>query len=155
MERITLRCYEMFLGPLEQAKPWDVKGIEGVHRFLKKFWRLFFKDDAFAVSDEEASPEELKILHQCIKRVNEDIERFAFNTVVSELMICVNGLTDLNCNKRSVLSPLTVLLSPYAPFIAEELWELLGNKGGISYAEYPGHNEQYLVENTHKIPGIL
>jgi leucyl-tRNA synthetase len=144
----TLRLYEMFLGPIEQAKPWDTNGIEGVHKFLKKYWRLFFDKDSFNVSDETPAEDELKILHKTIKKVQEDIERFSFNTAVSSFMICVNELGSMNCNKLQVLSPLTRLLAPFAPHITEEIWALLGNKTSINQAEFPELNEKYLVEDT-------
>lgn len=148
----SLRCYEMFMGPLEQHKPWEIKGIEGVHRFLKKFWRLFHSEEAFRISDEQPEKAPMKVLHKTIKKISEDIERYSFNTVVSELMICTNELTDLQCNHRSVLEPLVVLLAPYAPFMAEELWEKLGHPGGISYATFPEYDEKYLVEDAHNYP---
>jgi leucyl-tRNA synthetase len=148
----TLRCYEMFLGPLEQHKPWDVQGITGVHGFLKKLWRLFHDEEAFNVCDDEPTKEELKSLHKTIKKVKEDIERFAFNTPVSTYMICVNELTALKCNKRAILSDLCIILSPYAPHIAEELWAKLGNTKSISNAVFPKHNEAYLTESNHKYP---
>lgn len=148
----TLRLYEMFLGPLEQHKPWDTKGIEGTSRFLKKLWRLFHNENGFAVSDETASPEELKALHKAIKKVVEDIDRYSFNTVVSTLMICVNELSDLKCNKRSVLSELVVLVSPYAPHIAEELWSKLGNRNSVSFAKLPEFNPAFLVEDSITYP---
>ncbi|PCJ28542.1 MAG: leucine--tRNA ligase [Flavobacteriales bacterium] len=148
----TLRCYEMFLGPLEQHKPWDVQGITGVHGFLKKLWRLFHNEEAFTISEEEPTKEELKSLHKTIKKIKEDIERFAFNTPVSTFMICVNELTALKCNKREILSDLCIILSPYAPHIAEELWSKLGNTESITYAVFPKHNEEYLTESNHKYP---
>ena len=148
----TLRCYEMFLGPLEQHKPWDTQGITGVHGFLKKLWRLFHDDNGFVVSDETPTNEELKSLHKTIKKVKEDIERFSFNTPVSAYMICVNELTAQKCNKRAILEPLLIILAPYAPHIAEELWAKLGNKESITYAVYPKFNEAYLVESNHKYP---
>ncbi len=149
----TLRLYEMFLGPLEQDKPWDTNGIEGVFRFLRKFWKLYFTDeDKFVVSNETPSAEELKSLHKAIKKVTSDIERFSFNTGVSAFMICANELTDLKCHKREILEPLAILLSPYAPHITEELWEALGNKESISTATYPVHNEEYLAENNFEYP---
>lgn len=148
----TLRCYEMFLGPLEQHKPWDTQGITGVHGFLKKLWRLFHDDNGFNVSDEVPTKEELKSLHKTIKKVKEDIERFSFNTPVSAYMICVNELTALKCNKRAILKDLCIILSPYAPHIAEELWAKLGNKESISEAVYPKYNEEYLTESNHKYP---
>src|SRR6476619_3919832 len=126
----TFRMYEMFLGPVEQSKPWDTKGIEGVHRFLKKFWRLFKDDEKpegsdWLIKDEEATNEELKVLHKAIKKIEEDTERFSFNTGVSAFMIATNELTDLKCHKRSILEPLVILLAPYAPHIAEELYQQL------------------------------
>jgi len=148
----TLRCYEMFLGPLEQHKPWDVQGITGVHGFLKKLWRLFHNETEFIVSDEAPTKEELKTLHKTIKKIKEDIERFAFNTPVSTFMICVNELTAQKCNKRAILSDLCIILSPYAPHIAEELWAKLGNTESITYAVFPKHNEEYLTESNHKYP---
>jgi len=148
----TLRCYEMFLGPLEQHKPWDVQGITGVHGFLKKLWRLFHNDETFNVSDEEPTKEELKSLHKTIKKIKEDIDRYAFNTPVSTFMICVNELTTLKCNKQAILSDLCIILSPYAPHIAEELWSKLGNTESISTAVFPKHNEEFLTESNHKYP---
>ncbi len=150
----TLRMYEMFLGPLEQSKPWDTKGINGVHNFLRKFWRLFHdKEGNFAVSEEKPSKESLKTLHKTIKKVTEDLNRYSFNTVVSTLMICVNELNDQKCHHREVLEPLTVLISPYAPFIAEELWTKLGHEEGtVSQASFPVFEEQYLVESSHEYP---
>ena len=144
----TLRLYEMFLGPLEQSKPWDTKGIDGVNRFLKKVWRLFYDRDGLIVSDEKATPEELKALHKLIGKVRVDIEAFSFNTAVSAFMIAVNELTDLKCNKREILEQLIVLLSPFAPHIAEELWEALGHKESITYAAFPEYVEAYTVENS-------
>jgi len=149
----TLRMYEMFLGPLEQSKPWDTKGIEGVYRFIRKFWRLFHdKDNNFLVSNDEPTNDELKILHKTIKRVNEDTERFSFNTAVSTFMICVNELQEKKTNKRLILEPLTVLLSPYAPHICEELWQLLGNTESVTFAKIPSYDEKYLVEDTFTYP---
>lgn len=149
----TLRIYEMFLGPLEYHKPWDTKGIEGVFRFIKKLWRLYQDHDGnFRISDEEPSKDELKVLHRTIKKVREDIERFSFNTAVSTFMICVNDLSDLACSKKSVLEPLAILLSPYAPHIAEELWQLLGHDESIAEQKYPEWDGQYLVESTFLYP---
>jgi leucyl-tRNA synthetase len=143
----------MFLGPLEQDKPWDTNGIEGVFRFLKKLWKLYFdEENNLIVSDENPSEKELKPLHKAIKKVTSDIERFSFNTGVSAFMICVNELSDLRCNKRQILEPLAVLLSPYAPHITEEIWEKLGHQQSISTAEYPVHNEEYLAENSFEYP---
>ena len=149
----TLRLYEMFLGPLEQSKPWDTKGIDGVHRFLRKFWRLFHNDEhEFYVSDEAPSQSELKTLHKTVKKVEADIENFSFNTAVSAFMICVNELGELKCNKRDILQPLTVLLSPFAPHIAEELWSLLGNETSVVTAQFPTYDESLLVENSFEYP---
>lgn len=150
----TLRMYEMFLGPLEQSKPWNTNGIEGVFKFLRKFWKLFHDDDFnFLVSEEEPSKGEYKALHKIIRKVEEDIERFSFNTSVSSFMICVNELTDLKCNKRKILQDLVIVLAPYAPHITEELWTLLGNEAGeISTAPYPVFNPEYLVENEFSYP---
>ena len=144
----TLRLYEMFLGPLEQSKPWDTKGIDGVNRFLRKVWRMFYDRDGFIVTDEKASPEELKALHKLIAKVRSDIESFSFNTAVSAFMIAVNELTDLKCSKREILEQLIVLLSPFTPHIAEELWEALGHKESISYAAFPEYVEAYTIENN-------
>ena len=144
----TLRLYEMFLGPLEQSKPWDTKGIDGVNRFLRKVWRMFYDRDGFIVTDEKASPEELKALHKLIGKVRSDIESFSFNTAVSAFMIAVNELTDLKCSKREILEQLVVLLSPFTPHIAEELWEALGHKESITYASFPEYVEAYTIENT-------
>ncbi len=154
----TLRLYEMFLGPLEQAKPWSTAGLSGVHSFLKKLWRLYHTDEqtqdeeTFFVSDEKASATALKILHKTIKKVTEDIEQFSFNTAVSSLMICVNELTKENCHAREVLTPLAILIAPYAPHIAEELWEKLGHIESISTADYPLHQEALLKETTKTYP---
>ena len=144
----TLRLYEMFLGPLEQSKPWDTKGIDGVNRFLKRVWRMFYDRDGFIVTDEKATPDELKALHKLIGKVKSDIEEFSFNTAVSAFMIAVNELYDLKCNKREILEPLTILLSPFAPHIAEELWEALGHGESITYAAFPEYIEAYTIENT-------
>ena len=144
----TLRLYEMFLGPLEQSKPWDTKGIDGVNRFLKRIWRMFYDRDNFIVSDEKANPEELKTLHKLIGKVQTDIEAFSFNTAVSAFMIAVNELYDHKCCKREILEPLIILLSPFAPHICEELWSALGHEGSISYAGFPEYNEAYTVENN-------
>jgi leucyl-tRNA synthetase len=149
----TLRMYEMFLGPLEQSKPWNTNGIEGVFKFLRKFWRLFHNDAwEFKVSDEEPTKAELKALHKIIKKVQEDIERFSFNTSVSSFMIAVNELTDLKCNKRRILQDLVIVLSPYAPHITEELWSLLGNKESLTFATYPVFNPAYMVEDEFSYP---
>ncbi len=147
----TLRMYEMFLGPLEQSKPWDTNGIDGVHKFLRRFWSLFTdRDGNLALSDEKATPAELKTLHKTLKKVQEDIENFSFNTSVSAFMICLNELG--RCNKREVLEPLVVLIAPFAPHIAEELWELLGHTASVCDAEFPRYNPEYLVENSFEYP---
>ena len=149
----TLRMYEMFLGPLEQFKPWDTKGINGVHNFLRKLWRLMHDaDNSFVVSEEEPNKAELKSLHKTIKKVCEDIERYSFNTVVSTLMICVNELNDLKCNKRSIMNDVLVLLSPYAPHIAEELWEKLGNSTSVTQAALPVFDAAHLQEDAITYP---
>lgn len=146
----TLRLYEMFLGPLEQSKPWDTNGIDGVHRFLRKLWSLFYKGDEFIVVDAEPTKEELKALHKLIKKVSSDIENFSFNTSVSASMICVNELTALKCSKKAILQDLVVTLAPFAPFIAEELWHALGNTNSVCEAEWVKYNEAYLVEDAFK-----
>ena len=148
----TLRMYEMFLGPIEQAKPWNTAGISGVHNFLKKFWRLFYEGDQWIVEDKEASKKELKILHETIKKLTDDIENFSFNTCVSALMICVNELTALSCHTRTILSPLTILLAPFAPHIASELWEKLGNSTQLDFEDFPLAENAYLVEDTKNYP---
>ena len=149
----TLRLYEMFLGPLEQSKPWDTKGIDGVNRFLKKFWRMFWnREGEWVVSDEKASPAELKALHKLIKKVSTDIENFSFNTSVSAFMIALNELTDLKCNKKEILEQMVILLTPFAPHITEELWSLLGNAESVSKASFPEYVEAYTVENTFEYP---
>ncbi|PRX52237.1 leucine--tRNA ligase [Salegentibacter salegens] len=148
----TLRMYEMFLGPLEQAKPWNTAGITGVHNFLKKLWKLYHNGEQFEVSDEKASADSLKSLHKTIKKVTEDIEEFSFNTSVSTFMICVNELSVQKCNSREVLEPLVILLAPYAPHISEELWSKLGNSESVVTAEYPVFEEKYLVESTKNYP---
>ena len=144
----TLRLYEMFLGPLEQSKPWDTKGIDGVNRFIRKVWRMFYDRDGFIVTDQKPSADELKALHKLIGKVKTDIESFSFNTAVSAFMIAVNELNDLKCNKRDILEPLIILLSPFTPHIAEELWEALGHKESITYASFPEYVEAYTIENT-------
>ncbi len=148
----TLRLYEMFLGPLEQAKPWNTAGITGVSGFLKKLWRLYFDDNGLQVSDAEPTAEMYKALHKTIKKVTEDIENFSFNTSVSQFMICVNELATLKCNHRAILEPLAVLISPYAPHIAEELWSQLGHEGSISTVAFPVCEEKYLVESEKEYP---
>ena len=148
----TLRLYEMFLGPLEQAKPWNTAGISGVYNFLRKLWRLYFNDNGWQVTDEAPTPEMLKALHKTIKKVNEDIENFSFNTSVSQFMICVNELLSLKCHHRDVLAPLSVLVAPFAPHIAEELWKRLGNTESVTYAPYPVHEDKYLQEDSKEYP---
>ena len=148
----TFRMYEMFLGPVEQDKPWDTKGIEGVHRFLKKLWRLFFGENGLQVTDEKATPEELKVLHKTIKKIEEDTERFSFNTCVSAFMVCVNELTDLKCTKREVLEQLLIILAPYAPHVSEELWHQLGHGDTILDAPFPKFEAGYLVESSKEYP---
>jgi leucyl-tRNA synthetase len=149
----TLRMYEMFLGPLEQSKPWNTHGIDGVWKFTKKLWRLFHDEAGnFKVSDAEPSKEELKALHKTIKKVEEDIDRYSFNTSVSTFMICVNELSSLKCNKRVILQDLVIILSPYAPHISEELWHLLGNKGSIANAKFPQWKEEYIAEDSFEYP---
>jgi leucyl-tRNA synthetase len=148
----TLRMYEMFLGPLEQFKPWDTNGITGVHNFLRKFWRLFHSDETFAVSSDDPTKDELKTLHKTLKKVAEDIERYNFNTGVSTFMICVNELTEMKCNKRAILEPLVALLSPYAPHISEELWSKLGNEGSVTKSVLPIFDEKFLVEDSILYP---
>ena len=148
----TLRLYEMFLGPLEQSKPWDTNGIDGVHRFLKKLWGLFFKDGNLLLTDEQPNADELKTLHKTIKKITFDIENFSYNTSVSAFMICVNELFTLKCSKKAILEPLTILLAPFAPHIAEELYHVLGNEGTVCDAQFPICNEAYLVESSVKYP---
>jgi leucyl-tRNA synthetase len=150
----TLRMYEMFLGPLEQTKPWDTKGITGVNGFLRKFWRLFHtNENQFSVSDEIGNEKEMRVLHKTIKRIREDLDRYSFNTCVSTFMIAVNELTELKCNKRSVIEPLVILIAPLAPHFAEELWEKLGNEAGtITYQNYPDYDEKFLVESNFDYP---
>lgn len=145
----TLRMYEMFLGPVEQSKPWDTNGIDGVYRFLKKFWTLFYnRDGEFIVNQEAATKEELKSLHKLIKKVTSDIEQFSYNTSVSAFMICINELYTLKCNKKEVLSPLLVVLAPFAPHVCEELWEAVGNQSSVCDAQWPSWNEDYLKEDV-------
>ena len=148
----TLRMYEMFLGPIEQAKPWNTAGMSGVHSFLKKMWKLSHPENDFSLSDEAPSPESLKTLHQTIKKVTEDIENFSFNTCISAFMICVNELSSQKCNHKLIIEPLTVLLAPFAPHFSEEIWSLLGHDESIVYAEYPMYEEKYLIESTKNYP---
>jgi leucyl-tRNA synthetase len=149
----TLRMYEMFLGPLEQSKPWDTNGIDGVHKFLRRFWRQFFRDDTLAVTDETPTPKELKILHKTIRKIREDIDNFSFNTSVAAFMICLNELGE--CHKRAILEPLVALLAPFAPHIAEELWEQLGHSDSVCDASYPEYDEQYMIEHTFEYPVMI
>ncbi|MCG8411717.1 MAG: leucine--tRNA ligase [Bacteroidales bacterium] len=149
----TLRMYEMFLGPLEMSKPWDTNGIDGVHKFLRKFWRLFVnKENKIDLSVVEPTADEFKILHKTIKKIQEDIERFSFNTSVSAFMICVNELTDIKCNKKDILESLLILLSPFAPHITEELWQMMGHEESILQAQFPVYEEKYLVESSIDYP---
>jgi leucyl-tRNA synthetase len=149
----TFRMYEMFLGPLDVSKPWDTKGIEGVHRFLKKLWRLFHDEQKGWIVNEEAAIEaELRIIHKTIKKTEEDIERFAFNTAVSQFMICVNELSALDCHKRDVLEALTVLICSFAPHMAEELWHGFGHESSVVTAIFPKYEDKYVIENTKKYP---
>lgn len=149
----TLRLYEMFLGPLEMHKPWDTNGIEGVSRFMRKLWRLYHDaNNDFFVSNEEPNQDELRVIHKTIKKIQEDIERFSFNTAVSTFMICVNELGELKCNKRKVLNDLTLLISPFAPHMAEELWSLLGNRGSITQVAFPRYEEKYISVSSHTYP---
>ncbi|MDP4205160.1 MAG: leucine--tRNA ligase [Bacteroidota bacterium] len=149
----TLRLYEMFLGPLEASKPWDTNGIDGVHKFLRKVWRLFHDDqNNFFVSDSEPSSEELKVLHRTIRKIEDDINRFSFNTSVSAFMICVNELSSLKCNKRAILEPFVRMLAPFAPHICEELWQILGHANSITVVDFPAYEESYLIENTFTYP---
>ena len=148
----TLRLYEMFLGPLEFSKPWDTQGIDGVYKFLRKFWRLFQVSEDFSVSDETPSREELKVLHKTIKKVEYDIENFSFNTSIPAFMICTNELTALKCNKRAVLEPLVIALAPFAPHMAEELWSLLGHTQSITKESFPKWEEKFLVEDAFEYP---
>jgi leucyl-tRNA synthetase len=148
----TLRLYEMFLGPLEQSKPWNTAGISGVHNFLRKFWRLYFKDGSLSLTEAVPNEKELKTLHTLIKKVNEDINNFSFNTTVSAFMIAVNGLTELKCDKLTILKELPILISPFAPHIAEELWSRLGNTDSITYESFPVHEDKFLTESSHNYP---
>lgn len=148
----TLRMYEMFLGPIEQYKPWNTNGLSGVFGFLKKLWKLYFDNEGFAVSEDEPTKEEYKVLHTLIKKVTDDIESFSFNTSISAFMIAVNDLQKLKCNKRAILEPLAILVSPFAPHIAEELWSRLGNRNSISMAKFPEFEEKYLVESEKEYP---
>ena len=148
----TLRMYEMFLGPIEQSKPWDTRGISGVHSFLKKFWNLFFNEDGIKLSDKEPSKKSLKTLHKTIKKVSEDIERLSLNTCISSFMICINELSSTNCNNKDILEKLLILISPFAPHFAEELWSQIGNNKSIVNEKYPEYIEEYLVESEKTYP---
>nr|MCU0349669.1 class I tRNA ligase family protein [Flavobacterium sp.] len=148
----TLRLYEMFLGPLEQAKPWNTAGITGVYGFLKKLWRLYFDDNGLNITNDEPTADMYKSLHKTIKKVTEDIENFSFNTSVSQFMICVNELAQQKCHHRAILEPLAVLVSPYAPHIAEELWSALGHEGSVATVAFPKFEEKYLVESEKEYP---
>ena len=148
----TFRMYEMFLGPIDISKPWDTKGIEGVHRFLKKMWRLYFDDKGLIVTNETPTDGEYRILHKTIKKISEDIDRFSFNTSVSQFMICVNEIAALGCHKRAILEPLAVAICPFAPHIAEELWHQLGNETSVINATYPKFEEKYVTENSKNYP---
>jgi len=148
----SLRLYEMFLGPLEQYKPWNTAGITGVHSFLKKLWKLYFNDQGFKVSDAVPTKDNLKTLHKTIKKVEEDIENFSFNTSVSTFMIAVNELTAQKCTSREILEPLLILISPYAPHIAEELWSALGYDTTISIASFPVFEASHLIESSKEYP---
>ncbi|MBK9701746.1 MAG: class I tRNA ligase family protein [Flavobacteriales bacterium] len=149
----TLRLYEMFLGPLEQSKPWDTNGIEGTFRFLRKFWNLFHAaGDTFGVSDDAPTKPELKVLHATLKKVTEDIEKMSFNTSVAQFMIAANELGALKCNKRAVLEPLVIALAPFAPHIAEELWQKLGHAESVTTAPWPQWSAEHLVEDSFSYP---
>ena len=149
----TLRMYEMFLGPLEQGKPWSTHGIDGVFKFLRKFWNLFYDEfDQLAIEDADPTPDELKITHQTIKKVGEDIERLSLNTCVSSLMICVNELTALKCKKKAILRELVLVIAPFAPHLAEELWQVLGNTQSVSLEKFPDYHEEYLKEEAYEYP---
>ena len=148
----SLRLFEMFLGPLEQSKPWKTSGISGVYSFLKKLWKLYIVNEEFSVSDEEPTKDELKTLHKTIKKVEEDIANFSFNTSVSTFMIAVNELTALKCNKRAILEPLAIIIEPYAPHISEELWSKLGHKTSVSTVDFPIFEAKYLIESSKEYP---
>jgi leucyl-tRNA synthetase len=149
----TFRMYEMFLGPVEVSKPWDTKGIEGVHRFIKKLWRLFYDDSkGLIVTNDAPNAEELKALHKAIKKIEDDTERYSFNTAVSAFMIVVNDLSDLKCHKRAILEQLVILLVPYAPHISEELWHVLGNTSTVLDASYPVFNAAHVTESSKEYP---
>jgi len=144
--------YEMFLGPIEQSKPWDTNGIDGVSKFLRKFWNLFYNEEKWVITDAEPTADEMKVLHATIKKVSEDIEKFSFNTAVSAFMVCVNELRSLKCNKRAVLTPLVKLLAPFAPFICEELWQKLDGQKSVHHTVYPKYDEAFLKEDSIEYP---
>ena len=146
------RMYEMFLGPIEQSKPWDTKGIDGVNRFLRKYWSLFYSDVGWEISSGAPTGEEYKILHTTIRKITDDIERFSFNTCISAFMMCVNELKRLECNKKEILEPLNILLAPFAPFITEELWSLLGHASSVHTEIFPVYDPKYLLQNTVEYP---
>jgi leucyl-tRNA synthetase len=149
----TFRMYEMFLGPLEQAKPWNTNGIDGVWKFLKRFWNLYHDESGkLSLSGEDPSQEELKILHKTIKKIKQDIERYSFNTAVSAFMICVNELPPLKCNKEKILQPLLITLSPFAPHLAEEIWAEMGNTTSISFTRFPDYDETHIQEDSFEYP---
>ena len=151
----TLRMYEMFLGPIEQSKPWNTNGIEGVYKFLNKLWSLFHRGDKIVISDKRPNKEELKILHTAIKKIKENIERLSLNTCISQLMITVNKLSRKECNKKEILEPLIIIISPFAPHLCEELWNIIGNNKSVSFAKYPNFNSDYLVEDTYEYPLMI
>jgi leucyl-tRNA synthetase len=147
------RMYEMFLGPIEQAKPWDIQGIDGVSKFLRRFYDLFFDEaDSFTLSDAEPTKEEMKVLHSAIKKVTDDIERFSFNTCVAAFMVATNDLRKLKCNKKAVLKEMVILLAPFAPHVAEELWHQMGGEGSVHHTSYPVFDEKYLKEDSISYP---
>jgi len=148
----TFRMYEMFLGPIEQSKPWDTNGIEGVSKFVRKVWSLFYEGDNLIVTDEMPTNAEYKILHQAIKKVKEDVEAFSFNTAISAMMICVNELRKNSCHKKLILTDFIKLLSPFAPFLCEELWSCLGHSNSVHLSQYPEYIESYLVEDEIEYP---
>ena len=148
----TLRMYEMFLGPIDQDKPWNTAGISGVHNFLKKFWRLFYQQDQWLVSEEAPNPESLKVLHQVIKKITDDIERLSFNTCISTFMIGINELTALKCSNKAILEPLLILLSPFAPHFCEELWQQLGHTDSIEFEPFPVFDPAMVKETTKEYP---
>ena len=148
----TLRMYEMFLGPIEQDKPWNTAGISGVHNFLKKFWRLFYQNDHCLVTEDSPSAKSMKVLHQTIKKITDDIERLSFNTCVSTFMICINELTALKCSNKTVLEPILIMLSPFAPHFCEELWQQLGHQKSIEFEPFPVFDPSKVEETTKEYP---